>query len=137
MFFRCFVTGGVLGVLGASLLESYLLRPDAWVFLRFGFIEEFAKLAALVWCARHLQVRTLRDGAILGATVGCTGTACSAGAGSPWSACSAWPSWSGSCTAPGCGRQGIGRPSTSVNRSPIDTPNARDSRQRPRMFMPR
>jgi uncharacterized membrane protein len=27
MFFRCFVTGGVLGVLGASLLESYLLKP--------------------------------------------------------------------------------------------------------------
>jgi len=69
-FFRCFVIGGVLGVLGASLLESYLLRPDAWVFLRVGFIEEFAKLAALMWCARHLRVRTLRDGAILGATVG-------------------------------------------------------------------
>jgi len=69
-FFRCFVTGGVLGVLGASLLESYLLRPDVWMFIRVGFIEEFVKATALIWCARDLRVRTLRDGAILGATVG-------------------------------------------------------------------
>lgn len=70
MFFRCFVTGGVLGVLGASLLESYLLRPGVFAYVRVGFIEELVKLAALAWCARHLSVRTLRDGAVLGATVG-------------------------------------------------------------------
>jgi RsiW-degrading membrane proteinase PrsW (M82 family) len=70
VFFRCFLVGGVLGVLGASLLESYLLRPGIFVFIRVGFIEEFAKLAALIWCARGLRVHTARDGAILGATVG-------------------------------------------------------------------
>ena len=70
MFFRCFVTGGVLGVLGASLLESYLLRPGIFQYVGVGFIEEFVKLAALAWCARSLRVHTARDGALLGATVG-------------------------------------------------------------------
>ena len=70
MFFRCFVTGGVLGVLGASLLESYLLKPGIFQYIRVGFIEEFVKLAALAWCARSLRVHTARDGALLGATVG-------------------------------------------------------------------
>jgi RsiW-degrading membrane proteinase PrsW (M82 family) len=70
LLFRCFVVGGVLGVLGASVLESYLLRPSWLVYLEVGFIEEFVKLAALIWCTRKLAVRTLRDGAILGATVG-------------------------------------------------------------------
>jgi RsiW-degrading membrane proteinase PrsW (M82 family) len=69
-FFRCFVTGGVLGVLGASLLESYLLKPGIFQYVGVGFIEEFVKLAALVWCARSLRVHTARDGALLGATVG-------------------------------------------------------------------
>jgi len=70
MFFRCFVTGGVLGVLGASLLESYLLKPGIFQYVGVGFIEEFVKLAALAWCARGLRVHTARDGALLGATVG-------------------------------------------------------------------
>jgi RsiW-degrading membrane proteinase PrsW (M82 family) len=69
-FFRCALTGGVLGVLGASLLESYLLRPGVFQFIGVGFIEEFVKLAALVWCARGLRAHTARDGALLGATVG-------------------------------------------------------------------
>jgi protease PrsW len=70
LLFRCFVVGGVLGVLGAATLESYLLRPGWFVFLGVGFIEEFVKLAALMWCTRKLRTRTVRDGAILGATVG-------------------------------------------------------------------
>jgi protease PrsW len=65
-----FVVGGVLGVLAASLAESYLLRPSWWMFFGVGFIEEAAKLVALAFCARHLRTRTLRDGAVLGATVG-------------------------------------------------------------------
>jgi RsiW-degrading membrane proteinase PrsW (M82 family) len=69
-FFRCFVTGGVLGVLGASLLESYLLKPGVFQYVGVGFIEEFVKLAALAWCARGLRAHTARDGALLGATVG-------------------------------------------------------------------
>jgi RsiW-degrading membrane proteinase PrsW (M82 family) len=70
VFFRCFVTGGVLGVLGASLLESYLLKPGIFQYVGVGFIEEFVKLAALAWCARGLRVHTARDGALLGAVVG-------------------------------------------------------------------
>jgi len=69
-FLRCALTGGVLGVLGASLLESYLLRPGIFQFFGVGFIEEFVKLAALAWCARGLRAHTARDGALLGATVG-------------------------------------------------------------------
>jgi RsiW-degrading membrane proteinase PrsW (M82 family) len=70
LLFRMFVVGGVLGVLAASLAESYLLRPSWWMFFGVGFIEEAAKLLALALCGRHLRTRTLRDGAVLGATVG-------------------------------------------------------------------
>ena|SRR5690349_8623531 len=31
-----FITGGVLGVLGASVLEAYLLHPSAWLFFGVG-----------------------------------------------------------------------------------------------------
>jgi protease PrsW len=70
LLFQMFVVGGVLGVLAASLAESYLLRPSWWMFFGVGFIEEAAKLLALAFCARHLRPRTLRAGAVLGATVG-------------------------------------------------------------------
>src|SRR3954467_10861646 len=33
LIFSTFVVGGVLGVLAASLLESYLLHPSPWLFL--------------------------------------------------------------------------------------------------------
>jgi RsiW-degrading membrane proteinase PrsW (M82 family) len=65
-----FLAGGVLGVLAASLLESYLLRPSWWLFLGVGLIEEAVKLAALAFLTRHLQVKSVRDGMILGASVG-------------------------------------------------------------------
>lgn len=65
-----FVTGGVLGVLGASVLESYLLRPSPWLFLLVGLIEEAVKLVALAWLTRHLARKSMRDGMILGAAVG-------------------------------------------------------------------
>jgi protease PrsW len=66
-----FVYGGVLGVLGASLLEAELLRsPSAGTYLYVGLIEEAAKLAALWLLARRLPRYTMRDGIVLGATVG-------------------------------------------------------------------
>jgi len=65
-----FVTGGVLGVLGASVLESYLLSPSPWLFLLVGLIEEAVKLVALAWLTRHLARKSMRDGMILGAAVG-------------------------------------------------------------------
>jgi RsiW-degrading membrane proteinase PrsW (M82 family) len=70
LILNTFITGGVLGVLAASLLESYLLHPSPWLFLGVGLIEEGVKLAALAWLTRHLQVKSVRDGMILGASVG-------------------------------------------------------------------
>jgi protease PrsW len=65
------VYGGVLGVLGASLLEAEFLRsPSAVAYLYVGLIEEAVKLAALWLLARHLPRYTMRDGIVLGATVG-------------------------------------------------------------------
>jgi RsiW-degrading membrane proteinase PrsW (M82 family) len=65
-----FAVGGVLGVLGASLLESYLLRPSWWLFVGVGLIEEFVKIAALVWVTRRFADRTVGNGLLLGAAVG-------------------------------------------------------------------
>ena len=70
LVFSTFLTGGVLGVLGASVLEAYLLRPSPWLFFGVGLIEEAVKLVALMVLTRHLQTRSLRDGMILGAAVG-------------------------------------------------------------------
>ncbi|MEU7905722.1 PrsW family glutamic-type intramembrane protease [Actinoplanes sp. NPDC049118] len=70
LVFSTFLTGGMLGVLGASVLEAYLLHPSPWLFLGVGLIEEAVKLVALMVLTRHLQTRSLRDGMILGAAVG-------------------------------------------------------------------
>ncbi|WP_214411534.1 PrsW family intramembrane metalloprotease [Sphaerisporangium fuscum] len=70
LVFSTFLTGGVLGVLGASVLETYLLSPSPWLFLGVGLIEEAVKLAALAVLTRHLVHKTVRDGMILGAAVG-------------------------------------------------------------------
>ncbi|WP_327088310.1 PrsW family intramembrane metalloprotease [Nonomuraea sp. NBC_01738] len=69
LLFKAFLIGGILGVLGASILESYL-RPSLVMYLGVGLIEEGVKLAALMLITRHLRVRTIRDGMVLGATVG-------------------------------------------------------------------
>ncbi|NIH80252.1 PrsW family intramembrane metalloprotease [Amycolatopsis viridis] len=65
-----FVTGGVLGVLAASVLETYLLHPSPWLFLGVGLIEEAVKLAALAVLTRRLAHKDVRDGLVLGAAVG-------------------------------------------------------------------
>ncbi|WP_248959217.1 PrsW family intramembrane metalloprotease [Sphaerisporangium perillae] len=70
LVFSTFLTGGVLGVLGASVLESYLLRPSPWLFVGVGLIEEAVKLLALAFLTRHLADKSVRDGVILGAAVG-------------------------------------------------------------------
>ncbi|WP_243704645.1 PrsW family intramembrane metalloprotease [Micromonospora sp. KC723] len=69
--FVAFLCGGVLGVLGASILEAALLRqPSGWGYVGVGLIEEAVKLAALWLLARHLPRYTARDGMVLGASVG-------------------------------------------------------------------
>ncbi|KDN24249.1 PrsW family intramembrane metalloprotease [Amycolatopsis rifamycinica] len=70
LLFSTFVAGGVLGVLAASLLESYLLHPSAWLFAGVGLIEEAVKLAVLAVLTRHLRVKFATDGLVLGAAVG-------------------------------------------------------------------
>jgi len=69
--FVAFVYGGVLGVLGASILEVPLAGQESpLAYIGVGLIEEFCKLAALWLVARRLhQYRTL-DGIALGAAVG-------------------------------------------------------------------
>jgi len=69
--FTAFVVGGVLGVLGASILESALLRqPSGLGFAGVGLIEEAVKLGALWLLARRLTRYSVKDGMVLGAAVG-------------------------------------------------------------------
>lgn len=74
----CFVVGGILGVLGASILESLLLpktgNPNKGIplgsGLLVGFIEEGCKIVALVILARRLRHTSEMDGLLLGGAVG-------------------------------------------------------------------
>jgi protease PrsW len=69
--FIAFVYGGVLGVLGASILETeFLKQPSGLTYVGVGLIEEAVKLAALWVVAVRLPRYTMRDGIVLGATVG-------------------------------------------------------------------
>jgi RsiW-degrading membrane proteinase PrsW (M82 family) len=70
LVFRTFAVGGVLGVLAASVLESYLLHPSPFLFAGVGLIEEAVKLGALALLTRHLAGKSPRDGLVLGASVG-------------------------------------------------------------------
>jgi protease PrsW len=65
-----FFVGGVLGVLGASLLEAPLTAGGIGGFLVVGLIEELVKGVLVVVIGRHLVPKTARQGALLGATVG-------------------------------------------------------------------
>ncbi|MDH2443538.1 PrsW family glutamic-type intramembrane protease [Amnibacterium sp. CER49] len=64
-----FFVSGVLGVLGASLLEVHLSQ-NLFTFLAVGFIEEFVKGVLLFLVGRSLVPKTARQGALLGAVVG-------------------------------------------------------------------
>ncbi len=69
--FTAFVYGGLLGVLGASVLEgAFLRRPSPFTYLWVGLIEEAVKLAALWLLARRMPRYSPRDGIVLGAAVG-------------------------------------------------------------------
>jgi len=65
-----FLIGGVLGVLTASVLEAWLLSDGVLIYLGVGFVEEFAKLIALLIVARGMVRHSVRDGIVLGAAVG-------------------------------------------------------------------
>jgi RsiW-degrading membrane proteinase PrsW (M82 family) len=69
--FTAFVYGGALGVLGASVLEAaFLRRPSGLAYVGVGLIEEAVKLVALWLLAWRLPRYSMRDGMVLGATVG-------------------------------------------------------------------
>ncbi|HEX2710680.1 MAG TPA: PrsW family glutamic-type intramembrane protease, partial [Candidatus Acidoferrales bacterium] len=70
VIFSTFFVGGVLGVLAASVLESWLRSETVLLYVAVGLTEEFAKLLALVFIARRLAYYTIRDGIVLGAAVG-------------------------------------------------------------------
>jgi RsiW-degrading membrane proteinase PrsW (M82 family) len=62
--------GALLAVLAAASLEQLVVRHDLAMYYEVGLIEEGAKLAAVLWCARTLAARSMRDGLVLGAAVG-------------------------------------------------------------------
>ncbi|WP_435192922.1 PrsW family intramembrane metalloprotease [Streptomyces sp. NRRL F-5630] len=67
----CFVSGGVLGVLGSSLAEYFLLHPSVRVYAAVGLIEEAVKLLLLAWLVRRSHwLYGARAGAVLGGAVG-------------------------------------------------------------------
>ncbi len=66
-----FLYGGLLGILGASILEPFFiteLNPGA--ILKIGLIEEFAKILGVLVIARHRLHDSEMDGLILGAASG-------------------------------------------------------------------
>jgi len=65
-----FLIGGVMGVLGASLLEYWLVRIGLIGAFEVGLIEEFVKGVFIVVVALGIGRFHIRDGMVLGATVG-------------------------------------------------------------------
>jgi RsiW-degrading membrane proteinase PrsW (M82 family) len=75
---KSFCLGGILGVLGASILEALLIPIPSNINqglpltsgLAVGLIEEGCKIAAVMFIARHLRKNVAMDGLLLGAAVG-------------------------------------------------------------------
>jgi RsiW-degrading membrane proteinase PrsW (M82 family) len=65
-----FILAGTLGVVGAALLETYLLPAASGTFIAVGWIEEIGKGAVLLLVAHQVHHREPRDGMVLGAVVG-------------------------------------------------------------------
>jgi RsiW-degrading membrane proteinase PrsW (M82 family) len=79
LIFKCFCLGGLLGVLGAGIIEGAVmdllrLRLSNGILLGFamlvGLIEEGCKLLAVTLVAARLRPKTLMDGLLLGAAAG-------------------------------------------------------------------
>jgi RsiW-degrading membrane proteinase PrsW (M82 family) len=65
-----FIVAGVLGVLGASVLEYYFVGGGPAGFLEVGLIEEFVKGLLILVVAYGIHSFRTKDGMVLGATVG-------------------------------------------------------------------
>jgi protease PrsW len=70
VIFSAFIVGGILGVLAASIFESWFRSETILIYVAVGLIEEFAKLLALLFISRRLAYYSIREGIILGAAVG-------------------------------------------------------------------
>ncbi len=68
----CFCAGGVLGLLGAALLEPLFVPKSSSLVsgILIGFIEEGCKIAAVMIVARRLKHSSEMDGLLLGGAVG-------------------------------------------------------------------
>jgi RsiW-degrading membrane proteinase PrsW (M82 family) len=68
---QCFIYGGLIGVLAASLLEPlFIRRLDLGTAFGVGLIEEFAKILGVLVIARRLPHDAEMDGFILGIAAG-------------------------------------------------------------------
>ena len=65
-----FLLAGTAGLVGAALLETYLLPQASGTFIAVGTIEELGKAAVLLFVAHRVVHREPRDGMVLGAVVG-------------------------------------------------------------------
>jgi RsiW-degrading membrane proteinase PrsW (M82 family) len=65
-----FIVAGVVGVLGASVLEYYFVSGGVTGFLEVGLIEEFVKGLLILAVAWGIHTYRTKDGMVLGATVG-------------------------------------------------------------------
>jgi RsiW-degrading membrane proteinase PrsW (M82 family) len=65
-----FIVAGVVGVLGASVLEYYFVGGGVTGFLEVGLIEEFVKGLLILAVAWGVRTYRTKDGMVLGATVG-------------------------------------------------------------------
>ena len=100
--FIAFLYGGVLGVLGASILEAeFLKQPSGLTYVGVGLIEEAVKLAALWVVALRLPRYTMRDGIVLGATVGLGFAALESAGYALWRGCRC-RTWSRPKSCAGC-----------------------------------
>jgi protease PrsW len=106
--FAAFVYGGVLGVLGASVLEAaFLKQPSVATYLGVGLVEEAVKLAALWLLALGLPRYSMRDGMVLGARPWAWGSLPWRAPGTPSTPCSPWRgcrcrTWSRPRSCAGC-----------------------------------
>jgi RsiW-degrading membrane proteinase PrsW (M82 family) len=74
----CFCVGGTLGVIGASVLEAWLVPPSHYAYegislssaLLVGLIEEACKIVAVMIVARRMNHGSEMDGLLLGGAVG-------------------------------------------------------------------
>jgi len=65
-----FIIGGVVGMLGASLLEYWLRSVGLLGTIEVGLIEELVKAVSIVVVALGIRPFHIRDGIVLGSTVG-------------------------------------------------------------------